>query len=530
MRTSNRLIIFFVGFLICLALTVSTISADVDLSRVPSSVLEGVVSTNLTLSGEVTVKKDVFVPPGVTLEFLEGTKIKFVDSESTKVEPENMMAGTEITVMGKLVARGCKFEFPGNGGIAVNGGKVDLRRSTIEGARIGVLLLSGELKGGGMKLARSEYGLVVGPDASIDVDGNVFFSGCEVSLVATKRLLDEVRDRVRGDGLRFVLTTDASIRSFPKELSSDFSPVKVYEDLFVNEDLTLSGDILVKGVIRVAPGVHLKIEPGTRVLFEFRDTNGDGIGENGIFLQGTLLAVGEKDKPIYFGPYGRSMAGSWDAVNFTVSDSEKNVLKNVIVAGAYRGIHSHFSDVSMENVRVLKSFRGIQFQESTVSLKNVVVEGVVSGVRCRDSDVSVERLSISAFLNGLHMLRVRGKLRRVTVKAPLLFGIRMRECDVVGEDFNVSGGLFGLSLQDMKGQFYGLRQSGSAVTGLLAQYSSIDISRSSFSRNGRYGLSFKGGKYGLVDVEIIGFGEAAINVEESPVIDKRNVVVGKSER
>jgi hypothetical protein len=92
----------------------------------------------------------------------------------------------------------------------------------------------------------------------------------------------------------------------------------------------------VDGVIRVAPGATLTVEPGSRVFFTYRDTDGDGIGENGIFLQGNLSARGTKEKPIGFYPFPPGGRGRWDAINFMVSETGENVLEHVEIVGGYR--------------------------------------------------------------------------------------------------------------------------------------------------------------------------------------------------
>ncbi|RMG61456.1 MAG: hypothetical protein D6713_00330, partial [Deltaproteobacteria bacterium] len=258
-------------------------------------------------------------------------------------------------------------------------------------------------------------------------------------------------------------------------------------------------------------------------------TNGDGIGENGLFLQGTLLAAGTEREPIFFGPADASSGkrGLWDSINFTASDAETNVLSHVVVSGAYRGIHSHFSDLSLEDVTVTDSLRGIQFQESTVAGKGIRLARVVTGIRCRDSDVTLRDVEVGDCVSGVHMLRVKGLMEDVRVGPALLYGFRVRESVVEGRRLFAAGGVYGFSLQEAEGSLEFLKQRGAALAGLMGQRSTLSISRSLFEDNGLYGLSFRGGKYVLAGLKIRRYGDVPINREEDPEIEEFSLTVEK---
>ncbi|MHB8173114.1 MAG: hypothetical protein ACYDFU_01460 [Nitrospirota bacterium] len=57
-------------------------------------------------SGTIMVTGDVLVPEGVTLTIKPGTKVMFVSSESSKIEPLYLSMQTELLVRGKLLANG----------------------------------------------------------------------------------------------------------------------------------------------------------------------------------------------------------------------------------------------------------------------------------------------------------------------------------------------------------------------------------------------------------------------------------------
>src|SRR3990172_7425445 len=68
--------------------------------------VEGAVRQDTAWSGEVLVAGDVLVPEGVTLTIMPGTKVMFVASESSKIEPVYLSMQTEIMVRGRLLVKG----------------------------------------------------------------------------------------------------------------------------------------------------------------------------------------------------------------------------------------------------------------------------------------------------------------------------------------------------------------------------------------------------------------------------------------
>ncbi len=71
---------------------------------------EGVIKKSAEWSGTVLVTGDVLVPDGVTLKIDPGTKVLFVSSESSKIEPLYLSMQTELLVRGKLLAKGTEKE------------------------------------------------------------------------------------------------------------------------------------------------------------------------------------------------------------------------------------------------------------------------------------------------------------------------------------------------------------------------------------------------------------------------------------
>ena len=89
------------GLCLALVFTMRALGAD-------STSVEGVIKTDTEWHGEVVVQGDVLVPEGVTLTVAPGTKVIFIPSDSTKIEPMFLSMQTELLVRGTLLARGVK--------------------------------------------------------------------------------------------------------------------------------------------------------------------------------------------------------------------------------------------------------------------------------------------------------------------------------------------------------------------------------------------------------------------------------------
>jgi nitrous oxidase accessory protein NosD len=286
---------------------------------------------------------------------------------------------------------------------------------------------------------------------------------------------------------------------------------RVYRDeSFIGRDESWEGRILIDGTVMVAPGVTLTIRPGTEVRFAFRDSNGDGIGESEIFVQGRISAVGERDRPIVFTAAGRQGPGRWGAVNIMGSDVEENLFAWCRIESSYRGLHSHFSTFRVEHCSFRGNTRGLQFQESKAVIIGAAIVSNSSGLRFRDSRVVIEGTRIAGNTLGLQALRSQVSLSSSLVEDNALSGIHLREaegvvsgCRLVGnspglrasrgrlrmEDTAVEGnGYGGVQIRDAEAIFTGNRFAGNAGNGFSVDSAAVSLEGNAFSGNLRFAL------------------------------------------
>ncbi len=485
----------------------------------------GAISGEVTLSGRVRVTEDLLVPAGSTLVLSPGTVLSFDKEESSKVDPEYFFGGTEIVVRGTLRASEAEFRFPGRtGGIVVDGGRAHLSNCRVSGGEAGISVLRGGRveADGPLRITDCRVGVAFFPD-----QGPAWIGDAEVTL--RKNAVAVVRfagaPAVPKKRFRFAESEEADLLEW-EEVGSDglsgggaAAPVPGpgavrFGDTFLDRDRTVDGDAIVDGIVRIAPGATLTIRPGSRIFFTFRDTNGDGIGENGIFLQGSLNARGTREKPIGFYPVPPGGRGRWDSINFMASESGGNVLEHVEIAGAYRGLHAHFSTLKGREVRISDCFRGIQFQESEVDLANVAVSSSSSAIRCRDSNVRISGLRTSDTVGGANFLRSVVRLDGTVMERPGWYGIRFRECRVEASDGTFrrgfvavsaqegtvraerfaaeSAGLAGFAWQEGDVRMTECRSAGSLLDGMTAAGGTVEVLRGSITGFGRYAVKLGG--------------------------------------
>jgi len=484
----------------------------------------GRVAGKVSISGRVRVTEDLLVLPGAQLTIAPGTVLTFHRSESSKVDPEYFFGGTELVVRGRVEADGAQFRFADRtGGIVVDGGVLSIARSEVSGAEAGILVTGGGhvRTGGTVRVSGCRVGLAVDAQGQggLGGEGDFLVTGNGIGLVRFPggTILPP---RLRSEGNE---EADRIVWNEPPagtEPEPGFRPpvpppgARRIADTFLEKDRALSGDMIVEGVIRVAPGATLRIEPGSRLFFAFRDTDGDGIGENGIFLQGTLDARGTGERPIGFYPADAPAGsrGRWDSINFMVSESGGNRLEHVEIVGAYRGLHAHFSKVAGRHLRISGCFRGIQFQESEVDLQDVSVRDSGSALRCRDSNVRIERIRSSGTTTGVNILRSAATLLSPEIDRPGWYGIRIRESRLLLADGSVRGGLTGISLQEGSAKIRGTVSEESGLAGFAAQEADVTMNGCR-SRDGRLdGISVTGGRVAWEGGGITGFGRYAVKL------------------
>lgn len=490
----------------------------------PSVAQSEVIVKDTIWDGEIKVREDILVPKGITLTIRPGTKISVVSSESTKTDPEYISPLTEITVRGTLKIEGTEklpVSFFGEekrtgswAGIIIDQGTADVSYAHVQGAETSFLVIAGTLNITKSVLRENRYGLVAqGSGAEVRVeDSRITENEYGVFTLQGARLLSK-GSLVSGNRKRdsYVASVKEVVQPVPHASKEEPPVSRRYQDEVFRGDTVWQGRIEVAGVIRVPEGSRLFILPGTIVEFFKKDTTGFGIGENGLLIQGRLIAKGTPENPIIFRSAEKvKRMGDWDSINIMNSAGAQNLIEHCRIEHAYRGLHFHFSHVGLYDSQITNNYRGIQFQESLVLLKGNQIYGNKSGVQGRDSDVTLTDNVISANNLGANFFRTNLTARGNRIMANSREGLRIREGVSLVHENLIDSNRFGLMVADM---FYG------------------DYSRNSITNNLEVGISLKNAdNVAVVGNFIAANGFNGLNVQDSRANISGNQISDNGER
>lgn len=539
--------------LMLLAATIFTaFAAEVSGVITADAAVSGVITADVTWSGEIVMAGDVLVVEGVTLTIEPGTIVRVKKSESTKTDPEYLSSLTELLVRGRLAAEGTAEKpiafLPDSdaaekehwAGIIVDRGAASLRHCKIEHAETGVYAIQSSPAIDGATITKNNYGVISQGEFSKPVISKSSIFGNTIGVMA----LDGARPRLSGNtiggntdesvyigrGAEPVLEaneiTGPAIRRFELPAASKSVPVpfgagrrqlsgiepEVIHSTTIMGDTVWSGRILIDGVVRVPAGVKLTILPGTQVEFTKFDSNSDGIGENEIFVSGTLLAKGTPDAPIVFTSAEKvKRMGDWGAINMMASDSTPNIVEYCIVEYAYRGLHSHFSMLEANRNIFRDNMRAVQFQESTVTLRDNLMTGNLSGCRFRDSKVSMTGNIIHGGYVGANIFRTELELRGNRITGTYIDSLRLRECRVRSSGNRIFDNRRGvLVMEAEEGEMAGDLLAFNEESGLKVQRSRLAVAGARMIENGMNGVSVDSLNGYVSESDIHGNGRYAI--------------------
>ncbi len=511
----------------------------------PRAGLAAVLTDDTLWSGEVVLDSDILVPEGITLRISRGTVVRVQRAKSTKTDPEYLSALTEITVRGSIAVEGSSSSpvfflgdgdqgAPGWAGIIVDRGKADLNSCRIMGAETGISVLNGMLRMQNSLVTRNRYGLAVsGGDSSVTMVGGavaandygvVLVDGASVSAPSTV-IRDNHKKNMHGFALR--RSHEARNQKMPKIEARPIT--RILEDSAAVGETVWSGRIVIDGVLRVPEGSRLVILPGTIVEFKKRDTNGDGIGESGLFLQGVLVSKGSKEKPIIFRSAEKHRRpGDWDAVNIMNSDGTQNLVEYCVFEDAYRGLHFHFSNVLVQASSFRGNYRAMQFQESNAEIRRSLFSGNRSGIQARDSKVVFSDNVVEGNLTGVSFFRVALNASYNTFTANVREGLRIREGSPVLTSNVFHGNRYGVMVADTnRGAISGNLISANGETGISFKNSdNVRVTGNFVSRNGISGMNIRDARLAIEENLISRNGERGIGILAFQGEITRNNIVG----
>jgi parallel beta-helix repeat protein len=287
------------------------------------------------------------------------------------------------------------------------------------------------------------------------------------------------------------------------------------------QDTVWEGEVLIDGILTVAPGVTLEIRPGTTVRFTRFDSNGDGIGEHELFVQGVLRGLGTAAAPVRFtSAEAEPVPGDWGALNVMAADTD-SVLEHCVVEYAYRGFHAHFARGRLQDSEFCRNVRGIQFQESTVAIERCRVADNVNGLQFRDSAVTVADSTFSGNYWGVRCVYSEVALQGCRIEGNLVNGANLRDSTVRASGNRVAGNRKGLYLQRSRGTVTANLLLDNSEHGIFLEESDCEVSGNRIAGNGRAGVKWVDSRGRLAGNLLTDNGEYALINDGAAAVDAR---------
>lgn len=151
----------------------------------------GIIGKDTVLGGEIIIDKDILVLPGVALKIVPGTRLLFVPTKKSQIEPRFLFTYPELLVQGKLLAEGTPdlpitftsaAETPKMkdwAGIILDNLKEEsvLKNCRIEYAQVGIYCIGTYPKIINNKLKYNETGIICQKEAQPEIKNNFIGSG-----------------------------------------------------------------------------------------------------------------------------------------------------------------------------------------------------------------------------------------------------------------------------------------------------------------------------------------------------------------
>lgn len=501
-------------------------------------VLAEAVTVDTTVSGKVTIAEDLLVPEGVTLTFLPGTQVTVIPSEGTRTDPQFVTTETEIVVRGSLsmdgTTIGTQTRIKGSwGGIIATtpGASVTISDSRVADAQYGLMMLGGTAQVTGSTFKNNEVGIAAALGAWVGLADNTYDSNNMATAAwHTANPLSSPTDTFvnnKDDALALAVQPVDIVTREILPVVPDPPPVtrEYLGEVALTEDTTWSGTVVIDGQVAVMPEATLTIEPGTRVLFSFRDTNSDGLGESWIIVQGTIQVLGEEDEWVLFDAQeGSAGPGAWDSLSIIASDSTDNLVRYAVFRHGVKAFHAHFSKARLDHVIFEDNLRGIQFQESEgTEIDWAILRRNQSGARFRNSVVSLSNIVVADNVSGINFLRSTVKASDLVISGSFVESLVSRESDTELVRTAITGNVRG---PRFKGEGEQITIHESVIAGNLTEGLSFNnvkgsVRESSLSGNGFTGLSVSDAEVTAYSNRIAGNGRFEVDNNGSTVVDAR---------
>lgn len=221
-----------------------------------------------------------------------------------------------------------------------------------------------------------------------------------------------------------------------------------YHNKVLTEDVTLSGKVLITGVLTIAPQATLNISPGTIISFV---PDSKGQQEGALVVHGRIAARGTADKVIVFRAATTDISqDAWRGI-IALGSEKNNLFEFCRIEGATVGLDFIFSTISLKSTYIVSCRTGVRLQGALFQALGGGVSSSDQGYALSDSESYLRDVACSDNNRGLSLSG--GSL---SVKGSFFSGNTGRALEAVDSKINIYGATFskngtGLALAGSEG-------------------------------------------------------------------------------
>jgi hypothetical protein len=163
------------------------------------------------------------------------------------------------------------------------------------------------------------------------------------------------------------------------------------------------GEHVIDAFLEIPREVTVQLRPGTVLRFAFADRDGDGYGDNGLHVRGSIVALGTAEEPVVFTSGADAPApGDWQGL--LIDESEGNVFEHVLFEYARHALHTHFSQGRIFKSRLERNIEGTRLGDSRFEISWSLIAGNESkGLNFRSCANHIHHNTITGNGNGIFL-------------------------------------------------------------------------------------------------------------------------------
>ena len=145
------------------------------------------------------------------------------------------------------------------------------------------------------------------------------------------------------------------------------------KDAYIAVDTVWQGNIVIDGSVKVAKGATLTILPGSNISFARRDLDRDGLGDGTLIVEGELIAVGSRTRPIVFRSAEADPKPA-DWLEIRVDFSKSIHFRYCEIRDSAYTLHAHFTRGIIEDSVIHHNIDGCRLGEASLVIRNNLFE------------------------------------------------------------------------------------------------------------------------------------------------------------